>query len=295
MRTHYFKKISSLAIALVLIMTAVVSANAATYFEENGFKYLPSDKFNCKIYGYSDTKTDVSVPNKLSSYTVLEIADYAFMNNKSIETVSFANAKAIDVIGEFAFSGCSSLKSIHIPMTLDNIGFGAFMGCTSLTDVTISSNITEINGQTFQNCTSLTEFTVPDSVNKIYDFAFSGCTSLEKVVIPKSVKSISANAFNKCSNLTIYGYSKSYAESYAEENGINFVSLDKKVLLGDVNLDGKIDVNDVTLLQRYIAGEPDTLISKDAVTAADFNKDGNIDVIDVTDIQTFIANNNNLN
>ncbi|MEI3027187.1 MAG: dockerin type I repeat-containing protein [Ruminococcus sp.] len=43
-------------------------------------------------------------------------------------------------------------------------------------------------------------------------------------------------------------------------------------------LDGKIDVNDVTLLQRYIAGE--SVLTDDAVKAADFNKDRIIDVID---------------
>lgn len=293
MRTHYLKKFSCLAIALALIMSAVLSANAATYFEENGFKYSPISKFNCRIYGYTDSKTDVVVPNKLSAYTVLEIADYAFLNNTAIENISFSNAKSIDVIGEFAFSGCTSLKSVNIPMTLDKIGYAAFMGCTSLTSVNISSNISEIKGQTFQNCTSLTEFTVPDSVNTISDFAFSGCTSLNKAVIPKAVKNIAPNAFAKCDKLTIYGYSNSYAETYADENGINFVSLDKKIFLGDVNLDGKVDVNDVTLLQRYIAGETEVITSKDALTAANFNKDGNIDVLDVTDIQTFIASREN--
>ena len=135
--------------------------------------------------------------------------------------------------------------------------------------------------------------TAPPSVNTISDFAFSGCTSLNKAVIPKAVKNIAPNAFAKCDNLTIYGYSNSYAETYAEENGINFVALDKKTLYGDVNLDGKVDVNDVTLLQRYIAGETEVITSKDALTAANFNKDANIDVLDVTDIQTFIANSEN--
>lgn len=291
MKTKKFVRIASVMLVLIFTMSAFVSANAATYFEENGFKYSPISKFNCRIYGYTDSKTDVVVPNKLSAYTVLEIADYAFLNNTAIENISFSNAKSIDVIGEFAFSGCTSLKSVNIPSTLDKIGFGSFMGCTSLTDINISSNISVINGQVFQNCTSLTEFTVPDSVNTISDFAFSGCTSLAKVVIPKAVKNIAPNAFSKCDNLTIYGYSNSYAETYAEENGINFVALDKKTLYGDVNLDGKIDVIDVTLLQRYIAGE--SVLTDDAVKAADFNKDRIIDIIDATAIQTFIAHGQN--
>lgn len=286
-----FKKIISLAVVLVMLFSTVLTVNAATYFEENGFKYLPTSDFNCRIYGYTGTDKNVSVPNKLSSFTVLEIADYAFMNNKDIESVSFANAKAIDAIGEFSFAGCTSLKSVNIPSTLDKIGFGSFMGCTSLTDINISSNISVINGQVFQNCTSLTEFTVPNSVGTISDFSFAGCTSLEKVVIPKTVKNISAKAFLNCDKLTIYGYTNSYAQTYAEENGISFVALDKKTLYGDVNLDGKIDVNDVTLLQRYIAGE--SVLTDDAVKAADFNKDRIIDVIDVTAIQTFIAHGQN--
>lgn len=291
MKTKKFVRIASVMLVLIFTMSAVVSANTATFFEESGFKYLPTSDFNCRIYGYTGTDKNVSVPNKLSSFTVLEIADSAFMNNKDIESVSFANAKAIDAIGEFSFAGCTSLKSVNIPSTLDKIGYAAFMGCTSLTSVNISSNISEIKGQTFQNCTSLTEFTVPNSVGTISDFSFAGCTSLEKVVIPKTVKNISDKAFLNCDKLTIFGYTNSYAETYAEENGINFVALDKKTLYGDVNLDGKIDVNDVTLLQRYIAGE--SVLTDDAVKAADFNKDRIIDVIDATAIQTFIAHGQN--
>lgn len=291
MKINKFKKIISLAVVLVMLVSTVLTVNAATYFEENGFKYLPTSDFNCRIYGYTGTDKNVTVPNKLSSFTVLEIADEAFMNNKDIESVSFANAKAIDAIGEFSFAGCTSLKSVNIPSTLDKIGFASFMGCTSLTDINISSNISVINGQVFQNCTSLTEFTVPNSVGTISDFSFAGCTSLEKVVIPKTVKNISDKAFLNCDKLTIFGYTNSYAQTYAEENGINFVALDERTLYGDVNLDGKIDVNDVTLLQRYIAGE--SVLTDDAVKAADFNKDRIIDVIDVTAIQTFIAHGQN--
>lgn len=57
----------------------------------------------------------------------------------------------------------------------------------------------------------------------------------------------------------------------------------KVVVLGDVNLDGEITINDATILSKYLA----ELISLNErqLLAADFNKDGVISVSDVTCIQ----------
>lgn len=59
-------------------------------------------------------------------------------------------------------------------------------------------------------------------------------------------------------------------------------------ILGDINSDGKISVNDVTELQMYISQSKD--FSDEQKILADYNQDGIIDVLDVTDIQQFIAN-----
>ena len=40
-------------------------------------------------------------------------------------------------IEEWAFSGCSSLKSIEIPNSVTEIGYSAFGGCTSLQSIEI--------------------------------------------------------------------------------------------------------------------------------------------------------------
>lgn len=58
-------------------------------------------------------------------------------------------------------------------------------------------------------------------------------------------------------------------------------------ILGDINSDGKISVNDVTELQLYISQSKD--FSDEQKMLADYNQDGIIDVLDVTDIQQFIA------
>lgn len=59
-------------------------------------------------------------------------------------------------------------------------------------------------------------------------------------------------------------------------------------ILGDINSDGKISVNDVTELQLYISQSKD--FSDEQKLFADYNQNGIIDVLDVTDIQQFIAN-----
>lgn len=59
------------------------------------------------------------------------------------------------------------------------------------------------------------------------------------------------------------------------------------VLIGDINLDKKITVDDVTLLQKFIAELAN--LSAEAILASDCNDDGFKDIIDATLIQKYIA------
>ncbi len=75
----------------------------------------------------------------------------------------------------------------------------------------------------------VTEITLPESATTIKDGAFLGTKILEKVYIPSSVTSISATAFYETYEKdntypTIYGIKGSYAEEYAEQYNLNFVT-----------------------------------------------------------------------
>ena len=58
-------------------------------------------------------------------------------------------------------------------------------------------------------------------------------------------------------------------------------------LLGDVNRDGIVDIKDVTVLRRYLAG---TVAEEDVdLLAADCNEDGVVDIKDVTILRRYLA------
>ena len=58
-------------------------------------------------------------------------------------------------------------------------------------------------------------------------------------------------------------------------------------LLGDVNNDGVVNIQDATTLQRYFAEY--TNIGTVNLAVADVNRDGKINIRDVTQIQRFVA------
>ncbi len=61
----------------------------------------------------------------------------------------------------------------------------------------------------------------------------------------------------------------------------------EKVLIGDVDLDGKIAIRDATQIQFYIAH--DAVFNEKMMIAADTNFDGKINIRDATNIQSYIA------
>ena len=134
--------------------------------------------------------------------------------------------KSVTSIGEYAFHGCSTLRTINIPDGVTTIGDSAFFECTALTAIIIPDNVTTIEQQTFGRCalkaikipesvtniedcaflecTALETFIIPDGVTNITGSVFEGCTALTKIKIPESVTDIQDYAFSKCSSLVTF-------------------------------------------------------------------------------------------
>ena len=107
-----------------------------------------------------------------------------------------------DVIGNYAFSGCSGLTSLTLPSNVTSIGYSAFEGCSSLTSLILPSSVTSIGSSAFEGCSSLTSLILPSSVTSIGSSAFEGCSGLTSLTLPSSVTSIGWATFSGCSGLT---------------------------------------------------------------------------------------------
>jgi len=258
----------------------------------------------------------VTIPNSMTT-----IGDNSFCYCTRLTSVTIPNS--IITIGEAAFDGCSGLTSITIPNSVTTIEDAAFGECTGLTSITIPNSVTTIGELTFEGCSKLTSITIPNGVTTISSRTFYNCSGLTSITIPSSVTNIGNNAFYGCNNVTIFGILGSYAEGYAEKNGIPFVShmIASKnntgcivdyanmfiygLISGATSLNGYIKIANgyqLSYSPNGVLGTGTILnVIKDGVTVetytivlyGDDNGDGNIDSIDAgtaVDYQNYMVN-----
>ena len=111
------------------------------------------------------------------------IPDYAFSNMKTLEEVDFSSSK-VSSVGNYAFNGCTALKSIKISDSLKTINQYAFLNCSEIKKFNLPNGLESIYNNAFQNCTGINGFSVPDTVTSMGCEIFKGCTSLEELTLP---------------------------------------------------------------------------------------------------------------
>lgn len=100
-----------------------------------------------------------------------------------------------------AFAGCTNLKGITIPETVECIGSYSFSGCTALSELKLSENLKSIEMYAFDGCTALSELTLPEKLKSIEKYAFNGCSAIVSVTLPENLKTLEVYAFHNCSSL----------------------------------------------------------------------------------------------
>jgi hypothetical protein len=109
-----------------------------------------------------------------------EIEDNAFRLCTSLERVVLGNDT---VIGEEIFFGCSSLKSVRLPLESIYLRY-LFEDYYGNGGVPATLKKVEVIGES------------------VYNYALSQCTSVEEIVIGANVTKINVQAFSACTNLT---------------------------------------------------------------------------------------------
>lgn len=129
-----------------------------------------------------------------------------FAGNANIVTLEVG--EKMSGIGDYAFYGCTNLKSISLSNGLDTIGVGAFAECRNMTDISIefNANLAVIGDYAFYMCHALKEFTAPTNVKEIGDSAFEQCIAMTRIEFMSGgansrLEKIGENVFKDCAAL----------------------------------------------------------------------------------------------
>lgn len=235
----------------------------------------------------------------------------AFQYCSSLKEVKFESE--LTAIETQIFYGCSSLEEIELPKTVESIGEYAFGACTSLEKILIPKATTTIAANAFYNTPNVTIYGYRNSYaqtyadkNKIPFVIIDDVdkTELEKVLISADTilsdnnSPYTEESLENLRNAVLTGKNV-FADDYVSQNDVDKATADiqsalqdlvfvaPECIYGDTNLDGSVEIDDATYIQRYIA-EYISFSSVEMITA-DVNLDGTINIDDVTAIQRYLA------
>ena len=157
------------------------------------------------VLGLTDlTIKDLVLANEVTyegvAYPVKEIANSAFRENGTIETVQLPNQ--LETVGAYSFLMCSKLKSIALPDACQFVDTCAFQQCVSMTSIDLNQ-VKKLSVQTFWGDSALTSFTFPETLDSIPSHQLTNCVSLTNVEFKNNhLRTLAGNIFMNCTSLT---------------------------------------------------------------------------------------------
>lgn len=269
------------------VSTGIATATSAFTYVNHGD--------SIEITGFDNSVSDVVIPSEIEGLPVTAISVGAFY----LSTItSIEVPDSVTSIGEMAFLGCTSLKSVKLSTGVAKIDKNAFGSCSALQEIQVAKdnpNFSSLNGVLYSKkqdtlviypaAKTDAAYTIPSCVTSVAMYAFSENPYLETLTIPNSLIKVGDSAFYNCKNLRAV----SYNGTEEEWNQITIGLLNEKLtgatiqyqerIIGDINADGAFTVSDVVLLQKWLLSVPDTQLAD--WKAADFNGDQTLNVFDL--------------
>lgn len=218
---------------------------------------------------------------------VVSIETYAFSSCSSLKSVIIP--EGLMRIARCAFTGCSSLENIVIPDGVQRISAFTFYGCSSLKSVTIPKGVLSIDQGAFEECSSLESIIIPEGITSIGESSFSNCSSLQTIIMQSNAPRTSLESFVGCNNLVIYVSQN--ARGYDVEPWTNYKivygDVPEDYKKGDVNEDGEVNVKDLQIILRGVCEKIE--LTERQKLIADVVKDGKVDIHDLRKELRFVC------
>ena len=142
-----------------------------------------------KLTGISGKKSTVSIPASVIlkgiSCRVVSIGDNAFKGKTSLKSVTIG--KNVMTIGNNAFNGCKALTTINGGAAVSKIGEKAFYKCTALKKITLEAKVKTIGKSAFYGCKNLKTIVIKSKLLKAFAIgtkAFTGTYAKPTVKVP---------------------------------------------------------------------------------------------------------------
>lgn len=150
---------------------------------------------------------------------------------------------------------------------------------------TYEYDINDVNNLVKYNGTD-SVFTLPQQVFTVADDVFAG-KDIKKITIGEQVTSIGTGNFEDIDGIIIIGVPGSYAETYANDNGLTFKDIND-VTYGDVDENGKINSSDALTVLQSVVGI--VQLNERQSKAADVDGSKKIDTSDALSILQYTVN-----
>lgn len=130
------------------------------------------------------------------SHSATTASKSPFYNQKKLTSVQFSENPDLTSLPKFFIYGASNVETIELPDNINLVDEYAFSQCTSLKAIRLSNNLKAIKKGCFQTCSMLASIDLPVSVGSVEIAAFDGCSSLASLRINDGTTGISLSTTN---------------------------------------------------------------------------------------------------